>query len=258
MESLNKCIYCGSTEGLTDEHIIPFAMGGDLVLPKSSCKKCASMTSLFERRVLRGFMYQGRVLSKLPSRRKKSQPKSFETHFILGNNKVFSKDVLIENGISVIHLPAFIKPGFLEGRVNKDGISIAAFDNLYIGTDPTTLLLNNSATGIKFKTIIEWKEFCQLLAKIAHGHLVSKIGFFPLNESPILPLIFGSKVDFGTWIGSDEVPLFATESKALHVIGTIDAHDENGRIMTSVIIRLFNSWGMQSCYIVAARLVEKS
>ena len=35
-----KCLLCGTTENLTDEHIFPAALGGDDVVPKGSCLKC--------------------------------------------------------------------------------------------------------------------------------------------------------------------------------------------------------------------------
>ena len=76
MNQLNECMYCGSLESLTDEHIIPFGMGGDLVFQKSSCKDCAKKTSKDERKVLRGFMYDGRLIGNMPSRRKKNVVRS--------------------------------------------------------------------------------------------------------------------------------------------------------------------------------------
>ena len=40
--SVGSCIYCGATDQLTDEHIIPLALGGRFVLPDSSCAKYSS------------------------------------------------------------------------------------------------------------------------------------------------------------------------------------------------------------------------
>lgn len=39
-----RCIYCGSDggkEGLRDEHVIPFALGGRIVIEGGSCRDCA-------------------------------------------------------------------------------------------------------------------------------------------------------------------------------------------------------------------------
>lgn len=35
------CIYCGSTDELGDEHIVPYGLSGDAVIPKGSCAVCA-------------------------------------------------------------------------------------------------------------------------------------------------------------------------------------------------------------------------
>lgn len=65
---VGKCIYCGSTNNLTDEHIVPFGLGGNLELPKSSCKECARITSKFELAVLRGSMRPARIYREIQSR----------------------------------------------------------------------------------------------------------------------------------------------------------------------------------------------
>jgi hypothetical protein len=47
------CIYCGATDGLQDEHVIPFGIGGPAKLFDATCASCAEMTSAFERLVQR-------------------------------------------------------------------------------------------------------------------------------------------------------------------------------------------------------------
>ncbi len=37
-DPIGRCIYCGGRKGLLDEHIIPYGLGGNLVLPEASCK----------------------------------------------------------------------------------------------------------------------------------------------------------------------------------------------------------------------------
>src|SRR5882724_2083608 len=53
---MSKCILCGSTENLTDEHIFPDALGGCVVLARGTCKTCNSMASTnFEAEFINGF-----------------------------------------------------------------------------------------------------------------------------------------------------------------------------------------------------------
>ena len=44
-----RCIYCGSdggTDGLRDEHIMPYCLGGNAVIEKASCKACEASHEL--------------------------------------------------------------------------------------------------------------------------------------------------------------------------------------------------------------------
>ena len=53
--SLDRCIYCesdGAPDGLRDEHIVPDALGGRLIIKKASCHDCEKETHAFEGRVI--------------------------------------------------------------------------------------------------------------------------------------------------------------------------------------------------------------
>lgn len=68
---IGECIYCGETEGLTDEHSIPYALFGAATLKKATCKVCAGATQKIEQRVLRDTFGQVREYLKFPSRKAK-------------------------------------------------------------------------------------------------------------------------------------------------------------------------------------------
>jgi hypothetical protein len=77
---VNECIYCGDSsdsESLSDEHLFPEGAGGDHILPRASCVKCAKETTRFERSVLRDFYGQTRAhLGLYGRRRRRSRPTS--------------------------------------------------------------------------------------------------------------------------------------------------------------------------------------
>src|ERR1700722_13971721 len=79
---VGRCIYCGADAGeaeLTDEHIVPFALGGRSVLPKSSCRRCAHITgSVVERFCLRQMLGAVRTQRGFPTRRPKERPQTFQ------------------------------------------------------------------------------------------------------------------------------------------------------------------------------------
>lgn len=71
IDSKGACIYCGDTEAeLSDEHIVPYSLGGSHVLRKASCGSCADITKKFEQKVARDLWGDARIAFDAPSRRK--------------------------------------------------------------------------------------------------------------------------------------------------------------------------------------------
>src|SRR5438876_10039435 len=65
---VGHCIYCSGTDNLTREHIVPFGLHGNAVLPAASCASCRQLTSAFEFQVLRGSMRTVRVICNVRAR----------------------------------------------------------------------------------------------------------------------------------------------------------------------------------------------
>lgn len=74
-ESKGECVYCGSRENLSDEHIVPYSLDGVHVLRDASCKRCCDITKKFELDVARNLWGDPRISYGMRSRRKKSRPK---------------------------------------------------------------------------------------------------------------------------------------------------------------------------------------
>jgi hypothetical protein len=68
---VGRCIYCGTAEGeLSDEHIIPYAIGGTAILADASCFACAKVTSHIENECLNKMLKAARTQLGMRSRRK--------------------------------------------------------------------------------------------------------------------------------------------------------------------------------------------
>ena len=93
----SKCIYCGSTDDLTIEHIIPFALGGRIELPDGSCRDCAKATSKIEQTVARNHLSIPRAIGGIQTRRLGQRPNetTIELTFNAGRTvkKKFSLDI---------------------------------------------------------------------------------------------------------------------------------------------------------------------
>jgi hypothetical protein len=74
---VGRCIYCGTTESLSDEHVIPLGLGGRSILYDASCQSCANITSAFERVVLRDQFGAFRARVGVPTRRPKQRQAGF-------------------------------------------------------------------------------------------------------------------------------------------------------------------------------------
>src|ERR1035437_15156 len=118
----NKCIYCGSTTNLTDEHIFPYGLGGGDVLPKASCKKCAEITGGFEQDVLRGLWWLTRAILNFPSRRPKEMPSTFTIKGETKDGKEIEITLNEDERFAVAGFPEYAPPTFFAPRNFTPGI----------------------------------------------------------------------------------------------------------------------------------------
>ena len=251
IKPLNECMYCGDMEDLTDEHIIPYALWGDIILPKSSCKSCAEITSKIERKVLKGFMQDTRNVANAPSRRKNKRPKSVERILLNQDGTSIQKTFYIDETYSILTVPEFSKATIFGGESITQGINVIGHQQLAFGVNMLEFLDNNNAQGIQESTSIDVVSFARLLAKIAYGMAVLHNGIFPREECPILPIILNKSNDVGFWIGSSNILKYKSESK--HLVATKNQKYNFDNVHTRSSIQLFNGSGL-TAFEVAVRV----
>lgn len=254
LPSVGHCIYCGATAALSDEHILPLALGGKLVLPGASCRRCSAITSEFERRVLRGFMLDARTVGKFPTRRPKERPSSIPLDVDRRNGfeEMFLRP---EEHPGLLLLPTLARPGLLEGRRYKLGVDVIGIETILFGTPPSEVQANLKAAAIRRTANIDATAFARLLAKIAYGAAVAAYGPIPLDEVPVLPLILGTQDDASHWLGSAPFMLSVEQKKPMHALGSTwdDDPEVTGRRMLVGKVKLFASSGATGYVIVVWR-----
>lgn len=256
--AVGRCVYCGTSNGpLSKGHILPRGLNGNFVLPEASCKACAKITSEVERRVLRGFLEHGRLALGLASRHKKrARPTSLPATLIKADESILEKELPIVDSLQVVHLPVFIPPLCLGGHSrgeNPESLEIMAFDTLHIG-DPSKSLRDHSAVGIRFEDPMDVWAFVRMLGKIAHCYHIAEKGWFPLVESPVLPVVLEVSNRAKEWIGSlDANSLEKPGSQALHLMNVTDLTAPDGSVCSVVRIKLFAPMKGPT-YAVATRL----
>src|SRR5258705_1417179 len=83
---VGKCIYCGSTQNLHDEHCIPESLQGFHVLDKGSCGDCGRITTKFERAYARDSILAARTALNMRSKRSKSK-RPTEVQMLINRNE---------------------------------------------------------------------------------------------------------------------------------------------------------------------------
>lgn len=181
----NCCIYCGTTEELSDEHIVPFGLGGRWVLPKSSCGDCAKKTGAFEGTCQRTMFSSLRMYYNLPTRRRKERPKKLplkvkltpdaEWSFIDGDQDVYPFLVLLPFLRMPDELSGYTTSGERGAAVRRLWVRGASFrDGIMPHLDALAAELNVSA--IEPTATVTAPEFFRMLAKIAHAFAVAELG----------------------------------------------------------------------------------
>lgn len=235
-EPFNKCIYCGSTDDLTDEHIIPFALHGNTILPKSSCKECASKTGKVEQDVLRGPMSNLRKFKKLQSRSKHGSVPDKINLKVIRNDKEETIQVSLEDYPIIVNFPLFTKPALLKPEGYTNGIRLKKVIALAFGDDfhkiKKRLEIDDFVINQKYKMV----SFGRMVAKIAYSYSVAK-GLIKIgNHLPeIASSIIGKTDDIGKYVGTLEDPL-KKEAGYLHKIGF---HTDNEIDLNYASVKLF-------------------
>jgi HNH endonuclease len=241
---VGRCIYCGSTTRLSEEHIIPYSLNGHLVLPKASCAKCAETINRFEQFCTRTTYFPLRQEFKLKSRRKKKNRPNCIRMKIVRDGQIETVDVL-DSEYPKSHFRFYVPPpGILRGVTPAKDIdfdlrirwkaSEAVRLTKQLNLDKKTLALNMANR-------IDPDAFFLLLAKIAHGYAVARFGIDSFKHR--LPALILNKQTSDTLpylIGCDPKP--AEPNNYLHVLefGWISLHDV---IYCRVAIQLFAMLG---------------
>lgn len=172
---IGECIYCGSLDGLQDEHCIPQSLNGTTILEKASCPKCAVITSKFEQKFARDSILGFRTVQNMKSKRpKKKRPTEFPMEFSINGN--FEEiNVPVEEYIPILPLLELGPPEYLQDEItHAEGLQ-----NREFRVEPYTIvhlrgegrelpvLRKYGADEVRIPYTIHIEDFLRMLAKIA-------------------------------------------------------------------------------------------
>jgi hypothetical protein len=234
--AVNRCIYCGMTpspEFLSDEHIVPLGLNGNLVLPKASCFECGRVTgTVIEQEILRKMFIDIRTHDQMRTRRPKDRPKKLRVG-LFRRDKSFEKweNVPVLDHPFALCLPNFGVPTELTGGPHHDKFEMDGI-GLYAPAE-FKHRLDRLGAGAAYVQMFHPEMFCRMLAKLAHSYAIAELGFGGFE--PFLPdVILGRTPSISRFVGG--FPDLRTPTEQLHTLSISRA-----RGFVDVYLRLFAS-----------------
>lgn len=234
--SKRACIYCGATNvQLTDEHIVPYSLGGLHVLRSASCLRCADMTKRFEQRVARDMWGDARTSFNAPTRRKRER----KSHIVMPDPDDRSRGVAV---------PANEYPaGFIFYKMGKAGLLQGLPETVDLSATWQLVVIDDDKRRREFlernprkKLVLKFRHvpdaFGRLLAKIGYGQILTALD--PSDFRALcLPYITGDSSNQSFIVGgslADQEP----EPGNGYSLRTV-AFGSPSRLMLVALIRLY-------------------
>jgi hypothetical protein len=237
-QPVGRCIYCGANSGkLETEHVLPFGIAGNaMLLPKASCRACATITGQVEQACLRHLWWPFRTRIGAPTG--SSRPNTFRLRrvrndggkiVLLGASDIDAEEFPL-NYVALLLQP----PGILAGRpptTDLEGQIWAAYSveemRAHVGDNEGMLM-----------GPINPNTFARMLAKIAYSYTVGNKGYGTFSPL-VLDLILGKTETANYWVGGDlELPP-VHDQPVLHDVQGRRCTVDGGRTYLVVTIQLF-------------------
>ena len=258
--AVHRCIYCGrhgKNIKLGDEHIVPFGLGGKLVLPKASCDRCGKITgATIERQCLRNMFGQLRIRSNYPTRRKKERPETLPMS-VETEGRIEFVEAPVNRRPHATIMFAFPRPGILAGLTPEESANVRLPGLWFYGQQDEAARLwtkENYPDAKRHGAVASFHPvlFQKMLAKIAHSFAVAEIGYGKFN--PLLPKAIIGEAPWqpGYLVGGN--PNEPPPSEYINEIGFRNQVSIKGQPYLVVRIRLFANLGAPTYYVVVSDL----
>jgi len=199
---INKCIYCDGV-GQTDEHIIPFALGGKWKLHKASCEQCREIASKCERNPLSENWAETRGVLDYPSRHRDFGEEKFPLKVTFKNGIEGVLELLKNETLGLTPFLEYPLPAFFVPRNYKSGVIVNAHSLISFGLDIRTLAKKYGFKAIRYTVTYRGNNFEKMVAKIAYCAAVALFGLDSFDQRFVLPVLLDKKDDIGFWMGCD-------------------------------------------------------
>lgn len=237
---VGQCMYCHTTEGpFSSEHIVPLSLSGTLELLGSSCARCATETSKFERHMAQIVWGNIRAKYGFPTRRKARRPTHVDAPGPEG--QAVAIPVADYPAAAIMLYPR--SPNALTGLVTDEAeFTVRIFQTE--GADPRDYGLERFEVPFTFDPF----KYFRMIAKIAHGMAVLRYGidgFDPvLNDIIVNPGATDMHSLFRFVGGYPDIdPPKHKRTGITHTFATVWKDDPSGEVWICEEFQLFSNWG---------------
>ena len=226
------CIYCGTTKELEDEHIVPFGLGGNAVLPMASCRSCAGVTSRFERTVLRGPLRPIRVALGIQSRRKHRGAPTVLPLRVKRGDKWATLHLPYAEYPLVLEFFVFDTPGYVDPSYSK-GVRVRGHQTFIFGLRPEEVKARLGVEQISAPRQYAPTDFAKMTAKVGYAMAIAIGAIVPGRGRPeVVRSILGKVDEIGRWVGTIADPRVINPDLVHEV--TVHREEQNGFLFARV------------------------
>lgn len=247
---LGRCMYCLARGGpgviLTEEHLVPRALGGHLTLRDAVCEPCRRLTGLREQQTLDREFAVPKTLLALKRRRARAKGPSRLPPVVLEGGDATPATLTEQTFPRTFALPAFERAGLLAGVARTTTPPRVDFVAcmLALGT-PTR------ATVAAAPPLPDPAAYAHSIAKWAYALAIAERGLDCCDTEPIRDLMRGRRDDAFAFVGS--APDRALASREwLHDVAL---HERDGWLVAT--LALFASAGMAPYEVVIGRMFRR-
>ena len=242
--TIGKCIYCSSKKDLSNEHIVPYGLGGPWVLKKATCRKCADLTSRLEFDVLRKSFITLRASQRLPTRRSLPTNFNIEAKF---KARTETSTLQISPDYLPVCFPLYDPPSFFDHRHVIKGSTIKGLHHVIVNPNLQEYLRERGVTKIKTSVVFQGGSFERMISKIAYGYAVANYGLDNIKEKCILPIIMGEDQEINRFFGCEN-----NEITISHLYHRVRTEESGGLIVGKV--QLFGIYGAPVYAVIVGHL----
>lgn len=241
------CIYCGSTDQLSDEHIVPFSLGGNWVLPKASCGRCSRITQKIEQICTSeryGMFYSLRVALQLQSRSSSTTKTSRRALIVNDDDTTLVRDFPAAGFPLLVPLLMLPTATLLDGGDRGD--SVNAQIKMVLLNEPNITDQPKAVNVVGIYPV----PFIQMIAKIGFAYVAARVGVADLLKD-IPQMIRGEVVQWTRYVGG-----FPNESAAnpefLHHLAMKEVVIGDNAISVA-LVHLFARFGFPRYHVVVGQ-----